>query len=389
MACTRSHVPNPARQGPSTSGVPATASPVQAATVDAAAAIVPTTDGLFALSRYPTPAEAHTQLRKMGAEGVRVESAQQIYAFVGALFGANKANGSWTETDRNLFRQELAKTDPTNLLLRLGEIVSFPAAVDAAPTSRTTMSFERGLMPLIAYLTFDCVLKSPVKKEVNALYSVLLNNFDDFAATVNVSLDAYLARGSAKSDAPATTLFAVSGPTPLRHHSLYQVFKPLASLLDECFGRWRGAVVQAPQLPSLVDKLDMTFRFWSGAITASPPTFIDSLTSDPELCRFVVRRLADDIRKVVARATRTTLVLNAPGEDVHSTSTQPARIHQGALAHLAMTFQGPSGVDNNLALIKDIAIAPTAEELIGGVDKVRLPPSPFPEAALVDLLHCC
>lgn len=53
-----------------------------------------------------------------------------------------------------LFRQELASTQSTNLLLRLGEIVRFPTAVDVG-ASRSVVAFEKGLMPLIAYLTSD------------------------------------------------------------------------------------------------------------------------------------------------------------------------------------------------------------------------------------------
>lgn len=369
MACTREHIPNPALTSATTAS--ATPSDVRVGVVDAAATITPSTDGLFVLARYPTPAEAHTQLRKMGAEGVRVDSPQQIYPFVKALLGSNKANGSWTEVDRDLFRQELAKTEPTNLLLRLGEIVSFPSTIDAALTSRTTLNFERGLLPLIAYLTFDAVLKSPVKKEVNALYSVILNNFDEFVATVTGALDDYLARGSVQSTVPVTRFFSVAESTPLQIHSLYQFLKPLASVLDECLGRWRDAVVQAPQLPMLVEKLESTFRYWASAITASPPTFVDSLASDEELCLFVIRRLADDIKKVAVRAGRTTLILDAADVDSQRTSTQPPRAHQGALAHLAMTFQGPSGHGNDQPFIKDIAVAPTSEELVDGADKVR------------------
>lgn len=45
-----------------------------------------------------------------------------------------------------------------------------------------------------------------------------------------------------------------------------------------------------------------------------------------------------------------------------------------------MTFYGLSGRDDDLSLIKDIAIAPTAEELVGGADKVRRSLGPLSEA---------
>lgn len=282
MACTRIYIPNSAQSTIAAS----TASPfsrVQVGVVGPAATITPTTDGLFVLPTYPTTAEAHLQLRKWAprVSGSRRRS-RPTRCSLSFFLGSNTANGGWTEIDRNLFRQELAKTDPPNLMHRFGEIVSLLTAVDAGSGSRTILSFERGLMPLLAYLIFDCVLKSPAKKEVNALYSIIPNNFDEFAGTVSAGLNAYLARGSAETPQPPTVFVNALRTTTFRLHLLYQVLETLASLFDEFLGRWRDAVVHVPQVPALVDKVKLTFRFWSAAITASRrrPADVDRAGSD-------------------------------------------------------------------------------------------------------------
>lgn len=225
------------------------------------------------------------------------------------------------------------------------------------------------------------VLKSSVNKEVNALFSVLKNKFDEFAEAVSACLDEYVSRG--KVAVHTSAVFRGSADAP-RLHSLYQVLKPLASILDECLSRWRDAVVQAPLLPALVDKLDTTFRYWSTAVLASPATFQDSLASDGNVLAYVSRRLAADIKNIVARTSRLTLVMREGDDGAQPSFAQAApQASQGIIGHLQMNFRGPGGRrDNDFAAIDEISIATTSQELSAGADKARRqPPAPLPAVA--------
>lgn len=71
-----------------------------------------------------------------------------------------------------------------------------------------------------------------------------------------------------------------------------------------------------PELLDLISTLGATYKFWSAAITAKPPTFDDSLASDSqsETRRFVLRKLEEDVKNLVARTSRVTVVMTEGGE---------------------------------------------------------------------------
>ncbi|KAL7414053.1 hypothetical protein BDY24DRAFT_350847 [Mrakia frigida] len=249
---------------------------------------------------------------------------------------------------------------PHNFLLRLGEIVSHPKVVAHPSSSNMDLEFQRGYLPLIAYLSSEQVIKSSVRRDVNALFNQVDKNVEDFCRTVTEVLQSTLA---------AEKIISINSPaTVLRLQSFYHILKPLTTMLHEYLTRFKNVAADHDEVYDLVHLVKATFETWASSLARTPPTFVDSLSDQsPEDQAFIISLLRRNLEKLCAIVDRDAGRIQAPVV-VPSTSTKGRVVGDAEL----IKFDPPGGRhDNDFERIQDIQLAPTHEELT--TDRVYLP----------------
>ncbi|KAI9460070.1 hypothetical protein HD554DRAFT_1598519 [Boletus coccyginus] len=104
-----------------------------------------------------SPSEAHNNLKLYLADNFRFESTFQVYTFLKVLNSATASNAGWTQEDGQLLLQTMASQ---NGLHRLTSIILWPQVSTHAGNSRDVLSFQRGILPLLRYLSSDFVVET-------------------------------------------------------------------------------------------------------------------------------------------------------------------------------------------------------------------------------------
>ncbi|KAG1731512.1 uncharacterized protein EDB91DRAFT_1154350 [Suillus paluster] len=321
------------------------------------------TDGYFPqdASTSLTPSEAHSRLRRFLRDDFRFKTAPEIYGFLVSLSSANLQNASWTQEEGQLLLEALTSNTGR---LRVAEIVTWQQVSPKAVVSRETLSFQRGLIPLLRYMSSDFVVQSTLRTQVNQLYMTVLQNLPNFADAVEKSMDSIIASRSF-SDPGAV------GKAPIDA----QAFVSIAGVLHEFLVRFKNAVATYPRLAPLVMNLQKWFGEWMTGISANPPSFDNFLKLlQPTVRDLLVQILREKINKLVS------IVEREQGKEQRSDRKKQPTSHtasnESIIAALHSGYQGPGAVreggprhDNDFEDICEIRIAPTQEELMS-----RTPP---------------
>ncbi|KAG9045578.1 hypothetical protein FS837_006065 [Tulasnella sp. UAMH 9824] len=302
-----------------------------------------------------SPSHVQNQIMPFIQADSRFKNTQDMYQFAAMLGSANMYNSTWDIADG----QELfcAIGDPDGQAIhRIRDILVHRSVVtqDAKPAD---LSFQRAYLPVLGYLSSSFVVKSTVRKNVNALYGVLDQNFDQVERVLQSCIEACMAR---KSFGDATV--AISG---------LQIFRVVTKCLYEYATRFKNAVAQHPCFATLVTKLVEWSNSWAIAVSASPPNFKDPIagwSSDGKA--HAVKPLKKSIRllfEVVEQAEGSTLRRSDPARGVGALQSKT----QAVLDGIQMTYDGP-GVhheggkprhDNDHADVSKIEVVPTHAEL--------------------------
>ncbi|KAG2106489.1 hypothetical protein BD769DRAFT_1654653 [Suillus cothurnatus] len=310
------------------------------------------TDGYFPQDATTslTPSETHSRLRRFFREDFRFKTAPEIYGFLVLLSSANLQNGSWTQEEgQNSGR------------LRVAEIVTWPHVSSKTTMGREILSFQRGLIPLLRYMSSDFVVQSTLRTQANQLYMTVLQNLSSFADAVEKSMDSIITSRSF-SDPGAF------GKDPIDA----QAFASIAGVLHEFLVRFKNAVATYPRLAPLVMNLQKWFVEWKTGVQDNPPSFDDFLGGlQPTVRDLLIQTLNEKIHKLVSIVEREQGKEKRPDRQKQSVPS-----NEGILAALHSGYQGPGAVreggprhDNDFEDISDIRIAPTHEELMS-----RIPP---------------
>ncbi|KAI0769450.1 P-loop containing nucleoside triphosphate hydrolase protein [Trametes elegans] len=350
----------------------------------------PGTDGFFETSiTAMKPSEVRHHLNRFLEDGYRFKFAADVHGFVTLLSNASSSNSTWvTQLFIAVCTYPTIRQD--NGLLRIGDILNW-GEVSIRPTSRTTVSFQRGYIPLLRYLSSEYVVKSITSKIVNSLYSLVMEHFDKFSDIVRSCVQEALYRRKNFREQGITTSVLTGS----------QVLSCIAQVLFEYMTRFKNAMATHLSLRPLVQSLREWTDSWIAAITATPPTFDDPLVNAPDQARtLVIERLRGLIERLVSivdrkhrdmeRARRPTI--NAL--DALSTG----RESEGIVAALHNAYEGPGTErtegprhDNDFLYIADIQIAPTHGELTSSLQPF-LPanlfgaPHPLPAESMEQLL---
>ncbi|KAI9460073.1 hypothetical protein HD554DRAFT_1598622 [Boletus coccyginus] len=334
------------------------------------------TDGFFSQdSASMTPTEAHNSLKRFLSDNFKFKSTFEVYAFLKSLNSATASNAGWTQEDGQLLLQTMASQ---NGLHRLISIMLWPQVSTHAGNSRDVLSFQRGILPILRYLSSDFVVKSTLVTRVNTLFTEVLQNLKELADTIENNMADIMTNCSFRDPGFGTN-----------HPQLgAQVLASIAGVLDECLVRFKNAVAMYPRLISLVTNLRLWFDQWTTGIFSSPPTFDDPFQNIETPVRDLlvnalrekVNRLESIVNRELGKETRSGSRRNGPGG-------QDGISNEGLIAALHGTYDPPGELrpdgprhDNDFVDIYNIRVAPTHEELMCRTQ-------PFLPASLYDAPH--
>ncbi|OJA18637.1 hypothetical protein AZE42_01786, partial [Rhizopogon vesiculosus] len=228
--------------------------------------------------------------------------------------------------------------------------------------SREILSFQRGLIPLLRYMSSDFVVQSTLKTQANQLYMTVLQNLPNFADAVEKSMDSIIEScsfndpGAVGKDLIDPQAFA--SIAAVLHEFL--AFASIAGVLHEFLVRFKNAVATYPRLAPLVMSLQKWFGEWKTGISANPPSFDSGMkTLQPNVRDLLVQTLSEKINKLVS------IVEREQGKEQRSDSQKQRATHavsnEGLLAALESSYEGPGALrelgprhDNDFKDISDI-----------------------------------
>ncbi|TFY69868.1 hypothetical protein EVG20_g2978 [Dentipellis fragilis] len=331
------------------------------------------------------PSEAHNHLKPFLRDNYIFDGPSRIEGFVRIFASVNGRNASWVRASslvqlhalnllstcvRTLKVPRLAFLDTIvrgNAILRIGDVLHFtPVSTTVNPHS-PVLSFQRGYFPILEYLSSGMVLKSTMHHNINALYTLVENNYDAIHDTISSCLNLMVVERSWEDLTPGLPSF--------RQSTLDGVvlFKALSTLLSQYFARFKSAIRNHPQLLNLVEELASCFGVWSEAVTASSPTFKDPITSSaPEVQKLTINQIRDDVERLQTIVRRESGVADRQRRPAKNSRVTAEQRQQALVSQLEQTYDPPGALregghprhDNDHAEIALIRIAPTHDELM-------------------------
>ncbi|CAL1707171.1 unnamed protein product [Somion occarium] len=346
------------------------------------------TDALFsAVEKKKSPSEVHTALRRFFFDNYQFRNVLDMYAFVSLLSEATSNNATWTSEDGQLLLSAIARD---NGLTRINDILTWTNVSIRAGSGHAILSFQRGYIPLLQYLSSDFVVKSALSHLTNALYMIVMENLENFTHHVRSCMDEIM---RLKSFSDPNMLFS----STMRTLSGSQVFGSLATVLLQCLTRIKNAVATYSQLRPMVLALHAWLTEWIADVSAASTSFKDPITSTTAQAReLICRHLNDMVVKLVSIADREhkkSQPREQQNKDFLSVSSG-----EGTLAALHNSYVGPGSLrlegprhDNDFIDINEIRLAPTHAELTSHIPpylpaNIYGAPHPHPSDSMERLL---
>lgn len=318
------------------------------------------------------PSQVHSQIKPFIQSESRFSNNNEILQFASILGSVGMYNSSWDIESGQDFFAMIA--NPNGEAIHRIQDILLHESVSSEASQYSDISFQRVYLPVLGYLSSRWVVRSTLRKNVNALYGLIDHSFEELDQVLENCIGACMARKSFNDSS-----MPVSG---------LQVFRVITKCLYEYATRFKNAVAQHPCFATLVTKLVEWSNSWASDVCASPPRFTDPIsgwTSGGKA--FAVERTKkaiDTLFEVVERAEGSTLRRPQPGPEVVTRDSGT----QALLDGLQMTYDGPGvhhegGVprhDNDREDVSQIEVVPTHAEL-------TCPVGPYLPANLPDALH--
>ncbi|TFY62891.1 hypothetical protein EVJ58_g3578 [Rhodofomes roseus] len=330
------------------------------------------TDGFFATdpSKQLTPSELHNYLKRYLFDDYRFRHVLDIYSFLNLIGNASANNAKWSPEDGQLL---LATLSTGNGLRRLNDILSWDDVSIRAGSQRTTLSFQRGYVPLLRYFSSESVATSIASHAAKYVFMQICSCTRGLKAVLQSCMEEAIAERRSFKDPHA---LPTSGKDPLAS----QVIASLAKVLFELVTRFKNVLVEHPALRQLVLSLRQWTSSWAAGVSSAPPTFDDPLTTASSQARdHIVQHLSGQVDRLVAIVERKTGEVERIQQRMQQLSLaagSPGTVSEGVLAALENAYEGPGNFrpegrrhDNDFADVSDIRIAPTHDELT-----CRIPP---------------
>ncbi|KAH9478522.1 NFX1-type zinc finger-containing protein 1 [Psilocybe cubensis] len=308
------------------------------------------------------PAEVHNHIKPFLKDNYTFEGPRNIESFVRIISSINDHNKSWD-----------------NGITRIGEILRFKPVDDCTNVFRTSLSFQRGYFPILEYLSSSLVLKSTWHKNINHLYTVVEDNYDDLHAVVDSCMNSMIKRNSWRDPGSAANLDGAN------------VFKTLTTVFLQYFNRFKSSIRNHPEIVNLVQHLTEWFDIWvAGVMTKSPVLFEDPITDlDPRRRGLIIDQIHDDINRLVTIVQRESDHATVLKRHTSRPAVTVAQRRNAEIMRLGQIYDPPGELrpegprhDNDSIDIADIRIAPTQNELLCEI-------SPYLPAFLPEAQHHC
>ncbi|KAH9912307.1 uncharacterized protein BXZ73DRAFT_56354 [Epithele typhae] len=306
------------------------------------------------------PSEVHNYLQEFLRDGFAFTSPKRVQAFVRILASVNDGNKAWNTDSAQELSRVLVKG---NGLRRIEDVLRFsPVTTSVGTPASAALSFQRGYFPLVQFLASDLVLKSTLHQNVNALYSAVLNNHDAVFATLQRCISEMMTVKSWKDHTTTSQQSHLNGLT---------MFRALSTVLLQYFQRFRNSIREHDNIPSFVQDLASHFNNWADDVCSNSPRFEDSITAVPAQTRnLVITHVRDEIARLGAIVERESGVVMKLQLVLPQSALTSAQKRQAWIAQLAFVYDPPGALrasgprhDNDHELIRDIAIAPTHDEI--------------------------
>ncbi|KLO14620.1 P-loop containing nucleoside triphosphate hydrolase protein [Schizopora paradoxa] len=303
------------------------------------------------------PSTTHNHIRVFLRDDFRFRTPQQMCSFASLLLNASASNKSWSNEEGQIFMGVIASTSG-NGLLRLGDVISFSnVSIKNKPGS---LSFQKGFLPILHYLSSEYVVKSPLGHLVNALYGQLHNNLDHVVEVLRTCIKDSM--DSKSFGDPSKRTDKVSGSA---------IFLTLAIVLFEYLTRYKNAASTHEPLASFVTQLSESLEVWVGGISTVPPSFEDEIAlEDSDRRAFVVNSLREKLRSVMNIVEREQRLVAKPASGSNGSTSNSVAVSEAFLSVLRAHYEGPGESraggprhDNDFVDFRKIEVCPTDEEL--------------------------
>ncbi|KAI9445912.1 hypothetical protein H4582DRAFT_1804013 [Lactarius indigo] len=303
------------------------------------------------------PNEAHNHLKPYLVNNFVFQDASNVEGFSRIFASVNSRNKAWVSA--TIIRGDA--------LLRIGDVLRFsPVAVNAGVGS-STLSYQKGYFPIIEFLSSDLVLKTTMHTNTNMIYALLDRNYDDFHSTTRECMREMIAAQTWMDRSPG---LPVSRQNTL---SGVEVFGTLSTVLSQYFARVKSAIKNHPELHDLVEDLFSWFNIWTSAVSASPPTFQDPITSSSTQIRnLTLGELEKDLSRLSKIVGREFGDAEKLRRSIPRGTFTAGQMQEALVSRLEQTYDPPGTLraggeprhDNDFTDIRDIRIAPTNDELL-------------------------
>ncbi|KAG8955926.1 hypothetical protein FRC04_006374 [Tulasnella sp. 424] len=200
-----------------------------------------------------TPTQAHNRIRVYLRHDYVFRRSDDYYTFVSILQSANPQNNTWFIKDGQEFLQLMG--DPSgNGIRRIQEVLAHQNVSAEADLGRNTLSFQRGYLPVLAYLSSEFVIRSTIQTNVKYVKRFKPTGHSDNLTTLIRNLVRWLNQwGTAICSSRYTfTDSIVDLPVDQRQHTVDQLkksIKPLVDLIERSEATTRR-VRQDPRRPA-------------------------------------------------------------------------------------------------------------------------------------------
>ncbi|KAG8902315.1 hypothetical protein FRC00_012828 [Tulasnella sp. 408] len=320
-----------------------------------------------------TPTQAHNRIKLYLKPDYEFRRSDDYYSFVSILQSANPQNSTWFIKDGQEFLQLMGdateffvfkRFSPTRMshqrLALIKTFYLFNAAISL---------YSQSVHPLLRHLAKHYSDKRQVRhgsylaadirshRDSSALYSLINNNLDRVALTINNCMGNCMARRSFDElDNPQSGL---------------HVFKALITPLHEYIKRFKPTG-HFDSFTTLVHNLAQWLEQWGNAICSSSTGFADSIVDLPvEQRQHTFTQLNKSIKPLVDLARRSEATIRrVQPEPKRPARMDPANRQRALLLQMQVTHQPPGELreggpqhENDHASIKDIRVVPPHSEL--------------------------
>ncbi|KAL1734067.1 hypothetical protein EV714DRAFT_203327 [Schizophyllum commune] len=309
------------------------------------------------------PSEVHNHLKVLLQRqlSLALESAYRVESFVKIFGSVNKRNPHWNTDYAQRFLDTVVNGDA---LLLVAQVLQWDSVSCAATTSGRSLSFQKGYFPLIEFFACDMVYKTTMSQNVNKLFTVVKNGYEKIHDTLSTNVEAMI---TARSWAGV----AGSHQSPLDG---ILVFEVLTTFYTEFFARFKSAVRDYPQILTFVENLASWFIVWRDGVNNR--TFADPIASSPQDIRGpTLAHIGKDVERLLSVVQREFGVAEKQRRPGRAGGISHVQRQDALVAQLTQSYDAPGALreegvrhDNDSAVIQEIRIAPTHQELMCPVD---------------------